>query len=81
VTYLVRGRIGSARGNESRVGELTYLAEAGDHFYVWDGAHKAAHFESAQAGLDAASECNGPWFKTPDPATVESIGLQEAKAG
>jgi hypothetical protein len=71
--YVVRGKIGAVRGNEGRVGHLTYLAEAGDHFYIWDGAHKAAHFRSAQAGLDAAGQCNGPWFNMPDPTSVESL--------
>jgi hypothetical protein len=71
--YMVRGKIGAARGNEGRIGQLTYLAETGDHFYIWNGAHKAAHFPSAQAGLDAVARCNGPWFNIPDPATVEII--------
>ena len=56
------------------MGQMTYLAETGDHFYIWDGAHKAAHFASTQAGLDAAAQCNGPWFNVPDPATIEVVG-------
>ena len=71
--YIVRGKIAANRTNAARVGRLTYLAETGDHFYVWDGAHKAALFASQQAGLLAVSHCNGPWFNVPDPATIESI--------
>jgi hypothetical protein len=76
--FVVRRRIGTARGNEGPAGELIYLAETGDYFYIWDGLHKAAKFETAQAGLKAAEECNGPWFRMPDPATIETVSLQEA---
>jgi hypothetical protein len=82
--YVVRGKISAARAGGGRMGHMTYLAETGDHFYIWDGAHKAAHFASAQAGLDAAARCNGPWFNVPDPATIEVVGsscaLSEASA-
>jgi len=71
--YMVRGKIGTNCGNEVRVGQFTYLAETGDHFYIWNGIHKAARFESVKAGLDAAGRCNGPWFNVPDPATIESV--------
>ena len=76
--YLIRGVIGLNRSNASRVGQLTYLAETGDHFYIWDGVHKAAHFGTAEAGLRAADRCNGPWFNIPDPASIEvvdSVGI------
>jgi hypothetical protein len=81
MTFVVRGRIGTARGNEGRTGELTYLAETGDYFYIWDGLHKAAQFETAQAGLDAANECKGPWFRMPDPGTIESVNVQDVMGG
>jgi hypothetical protein len=68
--YVVRGKIGAVRGNEARVGQFTYLAETGDCFYIWNGAHKASHFASVDAGLEAASQCNGSWFNAPDPATI-----------
>jgi hypothetical protein len=71
--YVIRGRIGANRMNSARIGHLTYLAETGDHFYVWNGAHRAAHFASPEAGFVAASQCNGPWFNVPEPATIESI--------
>ena len=71
--YLIRGKIGVNRPNSPRVGHFTYLTQTGDRFYIWDGAHKAAHFVSPEAGFIAASRCNGPWFNVPDPATIESI--------
>lgn len=71
--YMVRGKIGAARGNEGRTGQFTYLTETGDRLYIWNGAHRAARFPSAQAGLDAARWCNGPWFNVPDPTTVEAV--------
>jgi hypothetical protein len=71
--YVIRGRIGADRGVSARTGIFTYLAETGDHFYIWDGLHKVAHFATARAGLEAAALCNGPWFNTPDPASVEAV--------
>ena len=72
MAYIVRGKIGLNRDNVSRVGQFTYLATTGD-LYVWDGPHKASRFESAEAGLAAADQCNGPWFNIPDPTTIESV--------
>jgi hypothetical protein len=71
--YVIRGKIGAARGLSARTGIFTYLAETGDHFYIWDGLHKVAHFATADAGLQAVKLCNGPWFNTPDPASVEAV--------
>ncbi len=73
MTYVVRGKIGVNRTNSARVSRATYLAGTGDRFYIWDGAHKAAHFESAEAGLAAAAQCHGPWFNMPDATTIESL--------
>ncbi len=73
MTYVVRGKIGVNQPNVSRAGKPTYLAETGDHFYIWDGVHKAAHFASAEAGLAAAAQCHGPWFNVPDATTIESL--------
>lgn len=71
--YVIRGKIGVNRRSSAREGQLTYLADTGDHFFIWDGAHKAAHFASPEIGFVAASQCNGPWFNVPDPATIESV--------
>jgi hypothetical protein len=71
--YVIRSRIAANRGNVVRAGIYTYLAETGDHFYIWDGVHKAAHFKTAESGLEAADQCNAPWSNLPDPATVEGV--------
>jgi hypothetical protein len=71
--FIARGVIGVNGDNAARVGQFTYLSETGDHWYQWDGAHRATHFATSAAAMAAAETCMGPWFNRPDPGSIEAI--------
>ena len=71
--FTARGRIGAKPGSPARTARYTYIAETGDRFFIWDGPHRAALFDTPEQALGAAASCNGPWFNMPDAQTVEAV--------
>ena len=71
--FIARGVIAATGNNADWVGQYTYVCEPNHGFYQWDGLHKVKIFTTAHEALAAASECQGPLFRVPDPDTIVAL--------
>ncbi len=74
--FIARGVVAATGNNAAWVGQYTYVSEPNLGFYQWDGLHKVKIFATANEAIAAASECQGPLFRVPDPETIAAFEVE-----